>query len=107
MGDIDNGIDLTLQKRILNLTVDNRPGCKDCWARYLCGGGCWKHAFDMNGCLDMPDKDLSCEILRHQIECAMAINSELNLSDKDILSDLYEQATEPYLVPERGGRSDG
>jgi len=105
MGDLERGMDLTVQRRILDLTVDNRPVCRECWARYLCGGGCWKHAVEMNGCLDMPDKDLSCEILRHQIECAMAINSKLNVSDKDILNDLYEQATEPYLVPERGGRS--
>jgi len=21
--------------------VDNRPGCQSCWARYICGGGCY------------------------------------------------------------------
>jgi uncharacterized protein len=98
MGDIDRGMDLTLQKKILGLTVDNRPICRDCWARYLCGGGCWKHAVDMSGRLEVPDNDLSCEIMRHLIECSMAINSELKVSDKDILSDLYEKAAEPYLV---------
>jgi uncharacterized protein len=103
MGDIHAGIDLSLQKKILDFTVDNRPGCKDCWARYLCGGGCWKHAVDMNGCLEVPDNDLSCEITRHEIECAMAINSELKVSDQDILSDIYEEATEPYLISEKGG----
>lgn len=100
MGDVENGMDMTLQKKILSLTVDNRLICRDCWARYLCGGGCWKHAVDINGSLAVPDNDLSCEIIRHSIECAMAINSELKVSDKDILSDLYEQTAEPYLVAE-------
>ena len=39
----------------------------------------------MNGCLEIPDNDFSCEIIRHEIECAMAINSELQVSDKEIL----------------------
>jgi uncharacterized protein len=101
MGNVERGMDLILQEKILDLTVDNRPVCRDCWARYLCGGGCWKHAVDMNGCLEEPDNELSCELIRHQIECAMAINSELNVEDKDILSDVYEKEAEPYLVPER------
>jgi uncharacterized protein len=106
MGDIDTGMDLGLQRKILDLTVDNRPGCRECWARYLCGGGCWKHAVDAHGGLEAPDEDVSCELIRHQIECAMAINSELGVEDKDILSQLYEEATEPYLVPEREAGDD-
>ena len=101
MGNVGSGIDLDLQQKILDLTVDNRPVCKDCWARYLCGGGCWKHAVDMHGNLEMPDNDFSCEIIRHEIECAMAINSELKISDKDILSEMYEKGTESYLVDEK------
>jgi uncharacterized protein len=101
MGDIEKGMDLSLQRRILDLTVDDRQVCRDCWARYLCGGGCWKHAVDINGCLEIPDNELSCELIRHQIECAMAINSELKVEDKDILSDMYDQVAEPYLVPEK------
>ena len=103
MGDVDSGLDTRLRDRILGLTVDQRPYCRECWARYFCGGGCWKHAVDMSGTLEEPDHDLSCEITRHRIECALAINSELRVEDKDILSDLYEEAAEPYLVTgERG-----
>ena len=98
MGDLTQGMDPTLQKKILSLTVDNRPGCRDCWARYMCGGGCWKHAVEMNGCLEKPDEQFTCKLTRHLIECAMAINSELKMQDMDILSDLYEKDAEPYLV---------
>jgi uncharacterized protein len=103
MGNVNQGIDLSLQKKILSLTVDNRPVCKDCWARYLCGGGCWKHAVDAHGTLEGSNDELSCQIIRHEIECAMAINSELAVSDQDILSTMYEEAAEPYLVTNKGG----
>ena len=102
MGDLDAGFDLTLQQKMVDLTVDDRPVCRECWARYLCGGGCWKHAVDRNGGLEVPDNDFSCEIIRHEIECAMAVNSELKVGDEEILSDLYEKSTEPYLVAELG-----
>jgi uncharacterized protein len=102
MGDIDNGLDLSLQEKILDLAVDNRPACRDCWARYFCGGGCWHHALMVNKSLETPC-GASCELIKHQIECAMAINSELNISDKDILSDIYEETTEPYLVADKKG----
>lgn len=101
MGNIRSGLDFDLQQKILGLTVDNRPICKGCWARYFCGGGCWKHAVDMNGCLEIPDHNFSCEIIKHEIECAMAINSELKVSDKDILTHMYETGTEPYLIEEQ------
>ncbi len=101
MGDIRTGVNLALQRTILDLTVDNRPGCRDCWARYLCGGGCWKHAVDAHGRLETPDLEVSCRLIRHQIECAMAVNSQLRVEDKDILSELYEKNTEPYLIPDK------
>jgi len=107
MGDVQAGIDQRFQQKILDLTVDNRPVCRECWARYLCGGGCWKHAVDVNGGLEIPDNNLSCEITRHLIECAMAINSELKVSDTDILTQLYEETAEPYLVTEQKEGSHG
>ncbi len=100
MGDLLQGFDDRLQKRILDLTVDNRSGCRDCWARYLCGGGCWKHAEDAHGGLERPDEATSCRLIRHQIECAMAINTELKVSDQDLLAKDYEEYAEPYRVPE-------
>lgn len=103
MGDVAEGIDLAFQKKIVSLTVDNRPVCRECWARYLCGGGCWKHAVDAHGSLGTPEDKLSCQIIKHEIECAMAINSELAVSDQDILSTIYEEASEPYLVTDKGG----
>lgn len=81
MGDVWHGFDAQLAKRMRSLTVDERPGCSDCWARYQCGGGCWKHAVDASGSLEQPDAERSCRLIRHQIECAMSINATLGIPD--------------------------
>ncbi len=81
MGDVWTGCDDRLAKRMRSLTVDARPGCNACWARYQCGGGCWKHAVDASGGLEQPDQARSCRLIRHQIECAMSINAALGVPD--------------------------
>ena len=41
LGDLENGIDEDRQKAWLsNRHVQQQSPCKQCWARYLCGGGC-------------------------------------------------------------------
>ena len=41
LGDLNGGVDPTLQARWLRERhVHAQEPCRDCWARYLCGGGC-------------------------------------------------------------------
>lgn len=79
MGDLGSGFDDGMQRRVLALAVDDRPACRRCWARYLCGGGCWKHGVDVHGSLASPDLAVSCRLIKHQIECAMAVNAALKV----------------------------
>ena len=77
MGDVDHGLDRTWQRRIVALDVDARPECRGCWARYFCGGGCWKTNRDASGRIDAPDAAIGCRLIREQLELAMAINTVL------------------------------
>ncbi len=43
-----------IREQFVNATVDNRAGCRDCWARYLCGGSCAKYAFAEHGSIEPP-----------------------------------------------------
>jgi uncharacterized protein len=43
-----------LRQKFIDLTVDARPECSHCWARYLCGGACVKHAWSEQGDLTAP-----------------------------------------------------
>lgn len=100
LGTIDTGIDH--QKRVPFNTrhVDTRSGCRECWARYFCGGGCWSHAHNTHGTLDRPDEERSCRLVRRQIELAMAVNALLDVSDQAIISGIFDETTLSYLKTE-------
>lgn len=49
LGDVDNGLIAGKQKEIINSHVDGKNQCKDCWARYICGGGCFYNAVEKGG----------------------------------------------------------
>jgi uncharacterized protein len=43
-----------IRNLFIDTTVDRREGCRDCWARYLCGGSCVKHSFSEHGRIEPP-----------------------------------------------------
>ena len=59
----------------LQTMVENRPICKDCWARYLCGGGCMHQAHIENGNEDPPQR--FCQMKFETYENAIAKIHEL------------------------------
>ncbi len=79
MGDAESGPDLAARRRYAALNVDRRPGCADCWARHLCGGGCLHQALKPDGEIGEPDREVACTISLHLIECALALHAELGL----------------------------
>ncbi|MCP4611301.1 MAG: SPASM domain-containing protein, partial [Planctomycetes bacterium] len=59
------------------LPVDDSPVCKECWVRYLCGGGC-KHVYHMEGNDGLPIPDY-CKMKINIAESAIAKISEIRL----------------------------
>ena len=47
--------------------------CRNCWAKYYCSGGCAANAIKYGGGINKP-YELSCELMRKRIECAIAVN---------------------------------
>jgi uncharacterized protein len=61
------------------LDVDNRPVCRECWARYICGGGCFSAALKFLGTPHQP-MEVECELIRHLIQLAIWV--QLTLREK-------------------------
>jgi uncharacterized protein len=59
-----------MRQRFIDLTVDARPVCRRCWARYLCGGACVKHAWSDHG-------DLAAPVERHCLYIKMVVEALL------------------------------
>lgn len=56
-----------IRQQFVDATVDNRPGCQDCWARYLCGGACAKYSYAEHGDMRQP-VDRHCYYMKTVIE---------------------------------------
>lgn len=75
---IGNVLDGTFDNRIpekfaLNNLLEKKD-CRDCWAKYYCSGGCAANAIHYCGDINKP-YEITCELMRKRIECAIAVNS--------------------------------
>lgn len=68
--------------------VVNMPRCLPCWARYLCGGGCFYDNMARTGDYRTPD-ETSCAETRAIYEKGICVLTELDESDREYLGKLY------------------
>ncbi|RQD77753.1 MAG: thioether cross-link-forming SCIFF peptide maturase [Candidatus Syntrophonatronum acetioxidans] len=77
--------DLTYDKKLyakfLKLDVNHKEDCRQCWAKFFCGGGCHANAYNFNGDLEKPCS-LGCELEKKRIECALALKAYQYLQEK-------------------------
>ncbi len=90
MGDVFAGIDRKKQQYYdAQFNVNNRPECKTCWARNLCGGGCLWEARTTTGDPMYPNP-VSCEQTRYRYELAMEMCMEIAEADASLLQRRYD-----------------
>jgi len=85
LGDIWNGLTdqgKDISVKFSKVNAYTRPGCKDCWAKLYCSGGCAANAYHAGG--DITEiYDYGCRLFRKRIECALAVRLS-SLSEDDI-----------------------
>jgi uncharacterized protein len=89
IGDLTEGLDARKIEKFLSINVDERSVCNQCWARYLCGGGCYKSAHYKNKDIFQPDLVL-CELTKHIIEECIKLIKNLEEYDESIIMDIKE-----------------
>ncbi|MFA9423102.1 MAG: thioether cross-link-forming SCIFF peptide maturase [Sedimentibacter sp.] len=78
IGNVDDGI--TNEKVVdmfRNISVNEKPACRDCWAKYYCSGGCHANAYNFNKDFKVP-YDVGCELEKKRIECSIYIKAKLS-----------------------------
>ena len=95
LGDVISGLDDRLRRRYLGeyaKPVDRRSGCRSCWARYLCGGGCYADSIVYG---DDPAAPLEshCPFFRLEIETAIRLFGRLRSSAPMAVVDLFGPQT--------------
>jgi uncharacterized protein len=73
LGDVFGGIAaLETVRRFQAAHVYAKPKCRECWARYFCGGGCAANAYQSSGGAGIKEPDeLYCALLKKRVECAI------------------------------------
>ncbi|MDW7668578.1 MAG: thioether cross-link-forming SCIFF peptide maturase [Bacillota bacterium] len=76
IGNVKEGItDKEIPNAMYNSNITTKEKCKDCWAKYFCGGGCHANAYNFNNSF-MEPYEVGCELEKKRIECAIRIKSE-------------------------------
>lgn len=71
LGNLDDGlVNLDRRRRFDNLSVFDKPACRDCWSKYYCSGGCHANAYNFNHDLTIP-YDMACQLERKRVELAI------------------------------------
>ena len=77
MGNVDTGVVNTdIRDEFKTCNVYAKPGCKDCFARFYCSGGCSANAYNFSGSINGA-YDIGCEMQKKRIECAIMIKAAL------------------------------
>ena len=75
LGDVWNGVtNPAVQQDFAACNVYARPGCKDCWARLYCSGGCAANAYHATGDI-RGVYAYGCELFRKRMECAIMLEA--------------------------------
>jgi uncharacterized protein len=83
LGDVFEGIrrrDICDDFRACN--VYTKKKCRECFARFYCSGGCAANSFKFHGRID-DCYDLSCEMEKKRVECAIMIKAALAQEGED------------------------
>jgi uncharacterized protein len=83
LGDVRAGVDDEKRRGFLAneaASVDDRPICNECWARYLCGGGCYADSTVYGPDRRKPQVQ-HCPFWRTEIEVAISFYDQLRVRD--------------------------
>lgn len=71
MGNVYEGkIDKSLREKFATNCLFTRNGCENCFAKFICSGGCSANNYYCAGDLNEPYKE-TCEMMKKRIECGM------------------------------------
>ena len=66
-----------ISRQFAGAHIYTKNGCANCWARFLCGGGCHANAVERGGDILSPD-NIACAIMRKRLETALFVKAALS-----------------------------
>lgn len=90
LGNLSAGIDLKSKRKFENYYADKIIYCKNCWARYTCGGECFSVGFMSTGKLQKPAEAM-CELKKYLIQLSIYFWTCLRYEHEEIYRNCIEK----------------
>ncbi len=82
MGNVFEGkLDPVLREKFAKSCLFTRKKCGDCFAKFICSGGCNANNYHYCGDIDEP-YEMTCAMMKKRVECAMHVLAERKAREK-------------------------
>ena len=68
---------MNIKNKFSKTTIFDKEKCNDCWAKFYCSGGCNANNYQYAGGDILKPYEISCEMEKKRIECAIMIKAAL------------------------------
>lgn len=84
LGSVYEGVtNPAVQEEFRRCNVYARPGCRDCWAKLYCSGGCAANAYHATGAISGV-YSYGCDLFKKRMECAIMLKAaEAELAEEE------------------------
>ena len=73
MGNVYDGkLNAGIREKFASNCLFTRKGCEDCFAKFICSGGCSANNYHFTGDMNKP-YEITCEMMKKRIECGMHV----------------------------------
>lgn len=77
----EGGLNSEIRSLFANSCLFTREKCGDCFAKFICSGGCNANNYHYNGDINQP-YEMTCAMMKKRIECAMYVLAERKSREK-------------------------
>lgn len=100
LGDVYEGIRSDLLRQVGQLHVAARENCRECWARYLCGGGCLAVHLEESGDIATCANGPRCDYIRRSFELSMGVRASLTAREIETIQKEFDLASDVCPPPD-------
>lgn len=98
MGDVRHGIvSEELSDLFRFVELNKKRKCRECWSKYVCGGGCHRHAVEFNESIYDP-YHIECELMKHRMELAAYIFAVLTEREREAIRGEFSAPRRPEFL---------
>ena len=95
IGSVWDGLHREKMASFVRYTVDQSEPCRNCWARYLCGGGCLYNNLLVNGDIGRPDP-FHCSRIKDQFRLVIQLFAKIKRQLPELVTRIEQNSEDLF-----------